>query len=121
MNIQNLGGVHDNGAPKLQIGLKRYHGFNIEYNTDVGMIMFTDANSGKILPLMAPTSSLFNFCGQYNTYSDLQNDVTAGIITPNNGDTYHILFGGGNDGNNNPIKPNAMVAYGNGQWFIIPN
>lgn len=122
MNIQNIGGVHNNGMPNLQIGLEKNHGFNISYNSDIDMIMFTDANSGKVLPVLAPSSSSpFNFCGQYKTYNALQNDITSGIINPSNGDTYHILFAGGNDANGNPIKVNTLIAYANGKWFIIPN
>ena len=40
MNIMNLGGVHDNGEPRLQIGMSKNNGFVIQYDSSLGMITY---------------------------------------------------------------------------------
>ena len=86
MNIKNIGGVHDNGSPRLQIGMGKNNGFIIEYNTDLKMITITDSTSGAVLPILAPTASPYTFRGQYASYTALTNAVTSGAITPAAGD-----------------------------------
>ena len=56
MNIMNLGGVHDNGEPKLQIGMSKNNGFVIQYDSSLGMITLTDATTGAVLPVLAPSA-----------------------------------------------------------------
>lgn len=122
MNIMNIGGVHDNGEPRLQIGMSKNKGFVIEYDTTLNMITLKDATSGATLPILAPSASPFTFCGQYSTYTDLTNAVTAGTITPANGDAYSIKSAGGTDGNGTTISALDIVAYGNdNKWYIIGN
>lgn len=121
MNIINVGGVHDNGNPRLQIGLGKNNGFIIEYNSNIGMITITDATSGQSIPILAPSASPFTFRGQYNTFTDLQNAVTAGTVVPSNGDVYSIKTAGGTDANGTTIQALDVVAYGTGEWYIIGN
>ena len=121
MNIMNLGGVHDNGEPKLQIGLRKNDGFVIEYNPKLQLITFTDAATGATLPVLAPAASPFKFCGQFINFTTLENAVTAGTVVPSNGDVYSIKNNGGLDGNDNTISAMDLVAYGDGKWFIIGN
>lgn len=122
MNIMNIGGVHDNGEPRLQIGMSKNKGFVIEYDTTLNMIALKDATSGATLPILAPSASPFTFCGQYSTYTDLTNAVTAGTITPSKGDVYSIKTAGGTDGNGTSISALDIVAYGNdNKWYIIGN
>ena len=122
MNIMNIGGVHDNGEPRLQIGMSKNKGFVIEYDTTLNMITLKDATSGATLPILAPSASPFTFCGQYSTYTDLTNAVTAGTITPSKGDVYSIKTTGGTDGNGTSISALDIVAYGNdNKWYIIGN
>ena len=119
MNIMNIGGVHDNGEPRLQIGMSKNNGFVIEYDTTLNMITLKDATSGATLPILAPSASPFTFCGQYSTYTDLTNAVTTGTITPANGDTYSIKSVGGTDGNGTALQALDIVAYGNGKWYVV--
>ena len=119
MNIMNLGGVHDNGEPRLQIGMSKNNGFVIQYDSNLGAITLTDASTGVVLPVLAPSASPFKFCGQYNTFTELTNAVTAGTITPANGDAYSIKSDGGTDGNGTTIKALDIVAYGNGKWYVV--
>ena len=119
MNIMNIGGVHDNGNPKLQIGMGKNNGFIIEYNTDLQMITITDSTSGEVLPILAPTASPYTFRGQYATFTALQNAVTSGEITPSAGDVYSIISSGGRDANGTTITALCNVAYGNNNWYII--
>lgn len=122
MNIMNIGAVHDNGEPRLQIGMKKKNAFVIEYDASIGVVVLKDVVSGAILPILAPSASPFNFCGQYNTFTDLTNAVTTGTITPANGDTYSIKSAGGTDGNGTAIQALDIVAYGNdNKWYIIGN
>ena len=119
MNIMNLGGVHDNGEPKLQIGMSKNKGFVIQYDSSLGMITLTDATTGAVLPILAPSASPFKFYGQYNTFTELTNAVTAGTITPANGDAYSIKSAGGTDGKGTTIQALDIVAYGNGKWYVV--
>lgn len=118
MNIMNVGGVHDNGVAQLQVGMNKANGFVIKYDSSLGMITITNASTGAILPIVGPSSSPFNFCGQYATYTALQNAVTAGTITPANGDTYSIISAGGTDANGTAITALCNVTYGNSKWFV---
>ena len=119
MNTMNLGGVHNNGEPKLQIGLSKNNGFVIQYDSSLGMITLTDATTGAVLPILAPAASPFKFYGQYNTFTELTNAVTAGTITPANGDAYSIKRAGGIDGNGTTIQALDIVAYGSGKWYVV--
>lgn len=119
MNIMNIGGVHDNGEPRLQIGMGKNNGFVIEYNTELGMVVVSDATSGAILPILAPTQSPYRFKGQYASFSSLQTAVTGGVIIPTDGDSYSIINAGGTDDNGTAITALCTVAYGNGKWFVI--
>ena len=119
MNIKNIGGVHDNGSPRLQIGMGNNNGSIIEYNTDLQMITITDSTSGAVLPLLAPTASPYTFRGQYASYTALTNAVTSGAITPAAGDAYSIISAGGTDANGTTITALCTVAYGNGKWYVI--
>lgn len=119
MNIMNVGGVHDNGKPRLQIGMGKNNGFVIEYNTELGMVVVSNATSGAILPILGPNQSPYRFKGQYTSYSTLQSAVTNGTITPSDGDSYSIISAGGTDGNGTAITALCTVAYGSGKWFVI--
>lgn len=119
MNIMNVGGVHDNGAPRIQIGLEKNHGFIIEYNSDLSMVTIKDATTDAVLPILAPSTTPLTFRGQYSTFTGLTNAVTAGEITPANGDCYSIVNAGGTDGLGNEITAMCMVAYGTNKWFKI--
>lgn len=119
MNVMNVGGVHDNGEPRLQIGMGKNNGFVIEYNTDLGMVIVSDATSGAILPILGPNQSPYVFKGQYVSYSALQTAVANGTLAPENGDCYNIINAGGTDSNGTPITNLCTVAYGNGNWFIV--
>lgn len=119
MNIMNLGGVHDNGEPKLQIGMSKNNGFVIQYDSSLGLITITDATTGAVLPILAPSASPFKFCGQYNTFNELTNAVTVGTITPVNGDAYSIKSAGGTDGNGTTIQALDIVAYANSKWYVV--
>lgn len=119
MNIMNVGGLHDNGNPRLQIGMSKNNGFVIEYNTELGMVTITDSTTGAVLPVLAPTNSPYSFKGQYASYTALQTAVTNGTITPANGDSYNIISAGGTDGNGTAITALCTVAYGSGKWFVI--
>ena len=119
MNIMNIGAVHDNGEPRLQIGMKKKNAFVIEYDASIGVVVLKDVVSGAILPILAPSASPFKFYGQYNTFTELTNAVTAGTITPENGDAYSIKSAGGTDGNGTTIKALDIVAYGNGKWYVV--
>nr|DAJ90355.1 MAG TPA: hypothetical protein [Caudoviricetes sp.] len=119
MNIENIGGVHDNGSPRLQIGMGKNNGFIIEYNTELKMITITDSTTGAVLPVLAPTASPFTFRGQYTSYTDLTNAVSAKTIVPAAGDTYSIINAGGTDANGTAITALCNVAYGNGKWYVI--
>ena len=121
MTTMNLGGIHDNGEPRLHIGLRKNNGFIIEYNPSLQMITFTDSSTGATLPVLAPAASPFKFCGQFINFTTLENAVTAGTVVPSNGDVYSIKNNGGLDGNDNTISAMDLVAYGNGKWFIIGN
>lgn len=121
MTTMNLGGIHDNGEPRLRIGLRKNNGFIIEYNPSLQMITFTDSSTGATLPVLAPAASPFKFCGQFINFTTLENAVTAGTVVPSNGDVYSIKNNGGLDGNDNTISAMDLVAYGNGKWFIIGN
>ena len=46
MTTMNLGCIHDNGEPRLHIGLRKNNGFIIEYNPSLQMITFTDSSTG---------------------------------------------------------------------------
>lgn len=119
MNIMNIGGVHDNGEPRLQIGMGKNNGFVVEYNTELGMVVVSDATTGAILPILGPNQSPYAFKGQYASYSGLQTAVTNGTITPANGDSYSIISAGGTDGNGTAITALCTVAYGGGKWFVV--
>lgn len=119
MNIMNVGGVHDNGSPRLQIGMGKNNGFIIEYNTSLKMITITDSTTGAVLPILAPTASPYTFRGQYTSYTALTNAVTSGAVTPTAGDVYSIINAGGTDANGTAITALCNVAYGNGKWYVI--
>ena len=119
MNIMHRCVVHDNGEPKLKIGMSKNNGFVIQYDSSIGMITLTDATTGAVLPILAPSASPFKFYGQYNTFTELINAVTAGTITPANGDAYSIKSAGGTDGNGTTIQALDIVAYGNGKWYVV--
>ena len=121
MNMMNIGGVHNNGEPMLQIGLSKNDGFVIRYNPDLQTVLFEDATTGETLPVLAPAATPFKFCGQFINFTTLLNAVTAGTIVPSNGDVYSIKNSGGLDGNDTTVSAMDMVAYGNGKWFIIGN
>lgn len=119
MNIMNVGGVHNNGEPSLQIGMEKNNGFIISYNSALGAVTIVDSTTGKSLPVIAPETSPFTFRGQYNTYTALTSAVSAGTITPAAGDTYSIKTAGGTDANGTTITALCNVAYGGGKWYII--
>ena len=39
MNIMNIGAVHDNGEPRLQIGMKKKNAFVIEYDASIDVVV----------------------------------------------------------------------------------
>lgn len=119
MNIMNVGGVHNNGKPSLQIGMDKNNGFKLYYNSALKAVMIVDAATGKSVPIIAPEASPFTFRGQYSTYSALTSAVSANTITPVAGDTYSIINAGGTDANGTAITALCNVAYGSGKWYVI--
>lgn len=120
MNIMNIGGVHDEGNPRLQIGLAKNNGFVIEYNSDIGVVTIKDATTSAVLPILAPSSNPFTFRGQYNTFTELTNAVTVGEISPALGDCYSIVSAGGTDALGTEISALSLVAWGDSsKWYKI--
>lgn len=116
----NLSGVHSDGKAELQIGI-RDSSFIIRRSGSTIEIYDVKTNTLLWNSLSSHSDAVFNFKGTYKSFVKLQEAISSGLITPNNGDSYMIINAGGHDYNGKEINMNDIIAYSDSNWFNITN